>query len=392
MSKARSLKEIGYRNVLLLGLTSFFTDVSTEMVYPIIPLYLVSKLGATPAIVGLIEGIAESIASLLKVFSGVISDRLGRRKPLAILGYSFSLLGKVFIYMASNWGLVGLGRFVDRFGKGMRTAPRDALIADSSENKERGKAYGLHRAMDTAGALVGVFLAYLIVIRLKNGYEPVILFSLIPAFLGVITLLLVKEIKDQLNEHLREKLKISWKNFLLLDRRLKAFLLVSAVFTLGNSSNQFLLLRAQNLKISVANILLLYLLFNFSYALFCYPAGILSDKIGRKWIIVFGYLLYGLVYLGFALAPPTKLIIALFFLYGLYMGLTEGVEKAFISDLASFSQRATLLGFHATIVGLGLFPASLIAGLLWDFIGPSAPFYFGALGGFLSAALFLVFI
>lgn len=362
------------------------------MVYPIIPLYLVTKLGATPAIVGLIEGIAESIASLLKVFSGAISDRLGRRKFLAVLGYSFSLLGKVFIYLASNWGLVGLGRFVDRFGKGVRTAPRDALIADSSDHRERGKAYGLHRAMDTAGALIGVLLAYFLVIRLKNGYELVILLSLIPAFFGVMALLLVKEMSRHRDEHSGERLKISWKNFLLLDRRLQAFLLISAVFTLGNSSNQFLILRAQNLEFSVANILLLYLLFNFSYAFSCYPAGILSDKIGRKGIIVFGYFFYALVYLGFALAPSKAWIIVLFLFYGFYMGLTEGVEKAFISDLAPVSQRATLLGFHATIVGLGLFPASLIAGLLWNFISPSTPFYFGSLAGFLAAVLFLIFI
>ncbi len=389
----KKVKDRGYLNVLLLGLTSFFTDVSTEMVYPVVPLFLVSQLGATPAVVGLIEGLAESTASLLKVFSGAISDRLGKRKPLTIFGYSFSLLGKIFIYLASGWWLVGLGRFIDRFGKGVRTAPRDALIADGVDHKKRGKAYGLHRTMDTAGALTGVLLAYLILKSYKNGYQPVILASIIPAFLGVLVLFLVQESKSHQKEtHPGEKLKINWKSFLRLDRRLKAFLLISALFTLGNSSNQFLLLRAQNLNFSVANVLLLYLFFNLSYALFSYPAGHLSDKIGRKKIIVFGYFFYSLVYLGFALAPSSIWIIALFFLYGIYMGLTEGVEKALVTDLAPAVRRATLLGFHATLIGLGLFPASFIAGLLWNLISPAAPFYFGSLTGFLAALLFLIFI
>ncbi len=389
MSNQTKSRHNSYRNIFLLGITSFLTDVSTEMVYPILPLYLVTRLGATPAIVGLIEGIAESVASLLKVFSGAISDWLGRRKPLAIMGYSFSSLGKILIYLAPGWWLVGLGRFIDRFGKGVRVAPRDALIADGVDHQTRGKAFGLHRAMDTTGALTGVFLAYFAVVRLKNGYESVILLSLLPGILGVAALLFVREGRTA---PLLEKVQLSWQSFRLLDRRLQAFLLVSAVFTLGNSSNQFLLLRAKNLNVSVANILLLYLLFNLTYALSCYPAGLLSDRVGRKRIIIFGYLFYGLVYLGFAIIPSSAWLALLFAVYGLYMGLTEGVEKALVADLAPAEKRATLLGFHATLVGIGLLPASFIAGLLWDYIAPAAPFYFGSLTGLLAAILFFLFI
>lgn len=368
-------------NVIILGIVSFLTDISTEMVYPLIPLYLVSKLGASPAIVGIIEGIAESTASLLRVFSGYISDLVGRRKPLAILGYGSSTIGKIFLYISNSWGLVLVGRWIDRFGKGIRTAPRDALIADSTDPTKRGSAFGLHRAMDTLGAVLGIILAYYFFTRFSGDYSRVFLYSLIPAFLGVIALFFVRETK-KIKDSRASKPVLKWS---ILDKRLKGFLIVTLIFTLGNSSNQFLLLRAKNLGFNDATVLLLYLVYNLVYMVFAYPAGRLSDRIGRKRIIVIGYLFYGLVYLGFALVGKADYLWLLFGLYGIYIGLTEGVQKALISDIAPVETRATLIGLHATLEGIGLLPASFIAGLLWNTISASAPFYFGGLMGIISA-------
>jgi MFS family permease len=368
-------------NVIVLGIVSFLTDISTEMVYPLIPLYLTSRLGASPAIVGLIEGVAESTASLLRVFSGYISDLIGRRKPLAILGYGSSTLGKVFLYLSHSWGFVFIGRWIDRFGKGIRTAPRDALIADSTDPTRRGRAFGLHRAMDTFGAVIGIILAYYFFTRFSGDYSRVFLYSLIPAFLGVFALFFVKESRKTVKGS-TSKPVLKWS---LLDRRLKGFLIVTLIFTLGNSSNQFLLLRAKNLGFNDATVLLLYLTHNLVYMAFAYPAGRISDRIGRKKLIVVGYLFYGLVYFGFAMVASGSYLWVLFGLYGIYIGLTEGAQKALISDIAPVETRATLIGLHATLEGIGLLPASFIAGLLWNNISASAPFYFGGLMGIISA-------
>jgi len=368
-------------NVIILGIVSLLTDISTEMVYPLVPLYLTAKLGASPAIVGLIEGVAESTASLLRVFSGYISDLVGRRKPLAILGYGSSTIGKIFLYLSNSWGLVFIGRWIDRFGKGIRTAPRDALIADSTDSTRRGSAFGLHRAMDTLGAATGVLLAYYFLTRFSGDYSRVFLYSLIPAFLGVAALLFVRETK-KLKSSDASKPVLKWS---LLDRRLKGFLIVTLIFTLGNSSNQFLLLRAKDMGFNDTTVLLLYLAYNIVYMIFAYPAGRLSDRIGRKRLIVTGYLFYGLVYLGFAIVGNASYLWLLFGLYGIYIGLTEGVQKALISDIAPVETRATLIGLHATLEGIGLLPASLIAGLLWNTVSASAAFYFGGAMGIIAA-------
>lgn len=374
-------------NVIILGLVSFLTDVSTEMVYPLLPLYLTLRLGASPAIVGLIEGVAESLASLLKVFSGGISDRLQRRKPLAILGYASSTGGKLLLYLSTSWTWVFWGRVVDRFGKGVRTAPRDALIADSTAQQWRGRAFGLHRTLDTLGAAIGVILAYYFLTSYKGDYIAVFLYSLIPASVAVALLFSVRERK--VVAPLKAKnISLRWSS---LNPRLKAFLGVTFLFTLGNSSNQFLLLRAKERGFEASMVILLYLLYNIVYALVSYPAGELSDKVGRKALLVSGYIFYGLVYLGFALAAGPFSLWVLFAAYGLYIGLTEGVEKALVTDIAPQELRGTLIGLHATLVGIGLFPASLLAGLLWDTFGPAAPFYFGGALGLMAAfALWLV--
>ncbi|MBI3286995.1 MAG: MFS transporter [Chloroflexi bacterium] len=350
------------------------------MVYPLLPLYLTTRLGASPSIVGLIEGIAESLASLTKVFSGYVSDRVGRRKPLAIAGYASSTLGKVLFYLSTSWGWILAGRVVDRFGKGVRTAPRDALIADSTDVEVRGRAYGLHRALDTAGASMGVILAFLFLTAYPGDFSAVFLLSLIPAGLGVAVLFLARE-RGSLAPG-AAPLSLRWSS---LDRRLRAFLLLTLVFTLGNSSNQFLLLRARNLGFDATTVVLLYLVYNVVYALLSYPAGRLSDRLGRKRLLVAGYLVYGLVYLGFASTPEANLLWGLFAIYGLYVALTESVEKALVADLAPRPLRATVIGLHATIVGAGLLPASVLAGLLWDLMGPAAPFYLGGTLGLAAA-------
>ncbi len=385
-------------NIIITGIGSLLTDISTEMFYPLISFYLLA-LGAGPSVLGFVEGIAESLASLLKVYSGYISDKVQKRKPLAILGYSFSSIGKIILYFASNWVGIFFGRFIDRFGKGIRTAPRDAIIAESSSEKERGKSFGLHRAMDTIGAILGIILSIYIIktfnltetSNLKEYipvFKSVILISLIPAILGVGILLLLRETGKGVRKGNFPRWE--WKK---LDPKLRAFLIFTFIFTLGNSSNQFLLLRAKTIEenINIVSVLSLYFLYNKIYALFSYPAGFISDKIGRKKLLVLGYLFYGLVYLGFALVRNFNTLWYLFAIYGLYIAFTEGVEKALISDLAPSDIKATAIGLHATLVGIGLFPASLFAGLLWSYFGPQAPFY---LGGFLGifASIGLMFI
>ncbi|NPV26065.1 MAG: MFS transporter [Firmicutes bacterium] len=370
-------------NVWLLGLVSLLTDISSEMVYPLVPLYLTAKLGATPLIVGLIEGVAESLASLLKVFSGYFSDRLGRRKTLTILGYGSSTVGKALFYLAASWGWVFGGRLVDRFGKGVRTAPRDAIIADSVNASERGRAFGLHRTMDTLGAVLGILLAYYLFTFYTGDYQTVFLMAVIPSIIGVIVLLAVRE-KRTVQTVGGKQFSLKWSS---LNFRLQAFLVVVFLFALGNSSNQFLLLRAQQMGFDAGSVILLYLTYNLVYTVVSYPAGRLSDIFGRKNLLVLGYMSYGLVYLGFARASEASSVWWLFGLYGVYAGATEGVEKALIADIAPAHLRGTLMGLHATLVGIGLLPASLLAGWLWTKWGAAAPFYFGGFMGVLTAVL-----
>lgn len=375
-------------NIILLGITSLLTDISSEMVYPILPIFLVTILGASPAILGLIEGIAESLASLLKVFSGYFSDKIRQRKPFTIIGYASSTVGKFLLFIATSWSYVLIGRVVDRLGKGIRTAPRDAIIADSAKQGKRGAAFGMHRAMDTLGAIIGVLIAYFLIKSFSReggvSLRRIFLFSLIPAFLGILFLFFVKEKKKDTKEG-SEKLQFKWS---ALDKKLKLFLIFTFIFTLGNSSNQFLLLRAKNLGSSVPRIILFYLVYNIVYFLSSYPAAYLSDKIGRKKLLVLGYFFYGVVYLGFAINHSLNMFWLLFAIYGLYIGFTEGVEKALVADIAPLNLRATAIGLHATLVGIGLLPASLFAGLLWEFLGAAAPFYFGGFMGIVASVGF----
>lgn len=380
------------RNVFFLGVVSFLTDVSSDMIFTLVPLFLLNVLRVGTPVIGLIEGIAEGAASLLKVLSGWLSDRLGRRKGLAVFGYSISTLAKPFLYFATTWSAVAAVRFVDRVGKGIRTSPRDALVADSAPPEEMGKSFGLHRGMDTLGAVLGLSVAALIVYLVQRGgleltrdaFQTIVLVGIVPAVLAVFVLLFfVRErgrradstgVSCSANGHPSGAVPTK-KGF---DFRFKLFLAIMVVFTLGNSSDAFLILRAQNLDFSVPQILLLFVAFNLVYALAALPAGLVSDRLGRKGVIVVGWSIYALAYLGLAVASAAWQVWLLFALYGLYYGVAEGVTRAFVCDLVPAERRGTAYGLYHTAVGLSLLPASLIAGWLWHLIGPEAPFFFGA--------------
>jgi len=374
------------KNVFVLGLVSFFNDVASEMIYPLVPIFLTSVLGAPVAIVGLIEGIAESTASVLKIVSGWLSDKWQKRKPFVVAGYSFSAISKILLSLAFSWPFVLIARFIDRFGKGTRTSARDALITESSENLVRGRAFGFHRALDTLGAVVGPIIALLAIHFLDNNFRLIFFLAFIPACIGILLLLFfVKERKKEAN--LSPALNLSWRN---LDPSFKIFLLISFVFALGNSSDAFLILRAQNLGLSIILVVALYVLFNFTYAIFSMPAGIISDKVGPKKVLLTGFLLFSAVYLFFGLAHSSLFLWFLFPVYGIYMALTEGVGKAYISNLVPQEKIGTAFGVYQTTIGLCTFFASLIAGLLWTYIGVSAPFIFGSIMAVISAFLFVI--
>ncbi|MCL4474097.1 MAG: MFS transporter [Actinobacteria bacterium] len=373
------------RNVFILGITSFLTDLSSEIVYPLVPIFLTSVLGAPYSVVGLIEGIAESTASVVKVFSGWLSDRWQRRRGLAILGYGVSSLSKPLMAAATVWPAVLALRFGDRLGKGIRNAPRDALIADSTEQATRGRAFGFHRAADTAGAALGSLLALAMLGFAGEQFRTIFLISAIPAALGVASLFLVRE---RVHAHRQSKPpRLSLSQF---DRRFNMFLLASAVLALGNSSDAFLILRAQNLGLSAFAAVLAYVIFNLVYSALSMPAGSLSDRIGRRRVIGAGFVVFSLVYLGFGLAPGAVAVWPLFAVYGLYMAMTEGVGKAFAADMAPANARGTALGTYYTVTGLLTFFSSLFAGLLWDALGPRAPFLFGSVLGMAATALLLL--
>ena len=374
------------KNVFVLGLVSFFNDVASEMIYPLVPIFLTSVLGAPVAIVGLIEGVAESTASVLKVVSGWLSDKWRKRKPFVVAGYSFSAISKILLSLAFSWPFVLFARFIDRFGKGVRTSARDALIAESSDTSTRGKSFGFHRALDTLGAVVGPLIALLAIHFLDNNFRLIFFLAFIPACIGILLLLFfVKERKKEAN--LSSAINLSWRN---LDPSFKIFLLISFIFALGNSSDAFLILRAQNLGLSVTLVVLAYVLFNFTYAIFSMPAGIISDKIGPKKVLFFGFLLFSFIYLFFGLTKVSLFLWLLFPFYGIYMALTEGVGKAYISNLVPQEKTGTAFGVYQTTIGLCTFFASLIAGLLWTYIGVSAPFIFGSIMAVISAFLFVV--
>lgn len=395
LNKNVSIKQLP-RNVWAVGITSFFMDISSEMVINILPLFLVNVLGVQTSIVGLIEGIAEATASILKMFSGWLSDKLGGRKWLAVTGYGLSAFTKPFFYIASSWGLIAGVRWADRIGKGIRTAPRDALVADSTTPETRGLAFGFNRAMDKAGAMLGLLIAALVVwlaqantlALTKSTFQTIVLFSLLPAFLAVLSLALGT--KDVAVTSHRTAPKFSLRN---MGKPFHVFLFIVSIFTLGNSSDSFLVLRAQNLGISVTGILVMLAVYNLVVTLVATPAGSLSDRIGRKRLIIGGWLVYAAIYFGFALAQATWQVWLLYITYGIYFGMAFGTANAMVADLVPENMRGTAFGTYHAVIGLLAFPSSLIAGILWEGVGawggfgPSAPFFFGGSLALLASLL-----
>jgi MFS family permease len=377
-------------NVRFMGIVSFLTDVSSEIIFPLLPLFLTNVLGAKTTIVGLVEGVGDSTATLLRIPSGILSDRIKKRKLLTVWGYSISTIAKPFMYFATSWGIAMGVRFGDRVGKGIRTAPRDALIADSIEDHERGKSFGFHRAMDTGGAVVGIAITAMVIFILQGGeemlsldtYRFMVLVAIVPAVLAVAVLLLkVKEKTSIQREEVRPPRAGKFP------REFKIFILIMVLFTLGNSSDAFLVLRAQNLGFSILGVVMLLLLFNLTYALSSSPLGMLSDRWGRKKVIIGGWTVYALVYLGLGLASTGYELWALLVLYGLYYGATEGVSRALVADMVPPERRGEAYGFYHTAVGITVLPASIIAGILWDTVDPSTPFFLSAALSAISIAL-----
>ncbi|VVC02109.1 Multidrug resistance protein MdtG [uncultured archaeon] len=366
------------QNVLVLGVVSFLTDISSEMIFPILPIFLTTFLGAGTAIVGLIEGIADSLASLLDIFIGYWSDLKGDRKTFVTYGYGLSSISKIGFALASSWPVVLIFRGADRLGKSVRTSPRDAIIAASTDKSIRGKAFGLHRMMDTLGAIVGPLIVYFILTSMgstESAYRTVFWVAVIPAFLAVaVILLFVREPKAAQVPQKKQKKHNFWQSLRILPANYKRYLYISCLFSLAYFSFALLIVRANDLGISASDILLIYVLYNIVYALASVPMGMLSDKIGRKAVIVGSFLLYALICVGFALATSLWQVALLFAVYGLFVSTDESVNKAYISDITEEKGRGTALGAYNSAVGAVYLPASVLFGALWAAAGAAVAF------------------
>jgi MFS family permease len=366
--------------VVRLGLVSFFADVSSEMLYPLTPIFLTSVLGAPASVVGLIEGSAEAVASLLKSASGWLSDRTGRRRPFVLGGYVLSAFAKPLLAFAHVWPTVLVARVTDRFGKGLRDSPRDALLADATSADSRGRAFGWHRAMDSAGAVIGPGLALGLVALMHEQLRPVFVIAFIPGIIGAALVLGVRE---------RRRPPVPGAGAIGLAQmppRFRGFLLGWGLFALANSSDVFLILRARQLA-STVTVVAMYSAYNLTYALASPVLGHLSDRLGRGRVLVGGLGTFALVYLGFALVTRTWQLWVLFAVYGLYIAATESVTKATAVDLVPAEVRGGAIGLLGTVSGLSALVASGVAGILWTAIGPGAAFAYGAAGAIVGAVV-----
>ncbi|MBI4489574.1 MAG: MFS transporter [Deltaproteobacteria bacterium] len=386
------------RNVKVLGFVSLLNDLSSEVTVRTLPLFLANVLGVKTGIIGFIEGVAESTATLLKITSGYLADRLGKKKALTLWGYGLSAFTKPLLYFANTWSLVLVVRFLDRVGKGIRTAPRDALIADVTPEEHRGRAFGFNKTMDKIGAVIGLLLAAWLLSFIQSGqetltrvgYQALVLLAVIPGLVAVVILAAgVREPRPSPVEPSKPSgLEfLGWKS---LDDRFKAFLGIVVLFTLGNSSDAFLMLRAQTVGFSTTEIFLLVAAFSLVFSISSFPAGILSDRLGRRRLIISGWLIYASIYFGLGVATAAWHVGILYIFYGLYYGAFHGAASALVADLVPPDRRGTAYGLFNGAIGVTVFPASLIAGLLWQWLGPTAPFFFGAALAFLSSCLLLL--
>jgi len=380
-------------NVLLLGVVSLLADLSSEMMIPILPMYI-TTLGGSAFVVGLTGGLGDSISSMLKVFSGYWSDRSGKREPFVVFGYGVSALAKLGLALSTAWQHIVIFRSVERTGKGLRDAPRDAVIADSTAPEVRGKAFGIHRAMDTTGAIGGSLSALVLFWVFGLEFKTIVLVCAIVAFASLVPFIWMKDVKQ---EPQKRSLGLSFRS---LPTELKYFVFVATVFALGNFTSWFFVLRAsdffadlvaENAENTAAAIAIaLYCLFNVVYAAFSIPIGILSDRIGRGRVLLSGYTLFGVTFLGFALPQSVATFVIFFILYGLIYAMVKGTERAFVCDMAPDHFRGTAFGTLHTAIGLVALPAGMIAGLLWEHIGPWATFVSGGSLGLIAAALLLL--
>lgn len=376
--------------IFVIGLVSLFTDMSSQMIVPILPVFLTTVLGVQVGMVGIIEGIAESTASVLKFFSGWLTDRLGHSKLLMVLGYGLSNLIKPFFAISSTWGAVLAIRFADRFGKGIRTSPRDAFLANTTTKEDRGKAFGFRRSMDTLGAALGPLLAFAILASFPGSYSLVFWLSAVPGLVAVFLLLFFLREKKREKVH-HEKNPFPKITFKQMDRRFMWFTLVYTLFSIGNFSDAFLVLRAQDVGIAVALIPLTYFLYNIVASIFSTPMGIISDRIGRRPVLIFGFLIFAIIYFAFGVVHNRMAIWILFVLYGLYYAATDGIQKAYVADLVQEGQRGTALGTFNALTGFAALPASVIAGFLWQSFGPTVAFAASGSLAILCAILMLLF-
>lgn len=373
------------KNVFFIGLTSFFTDTSTKMVYSIMPLFLLS-IGASKTTISLIEGIAESTASLLKAVSGFWSDKIGKNKPFMIIGYGVTALVTPLYALVRIPIHVLFLRFFERVGKGIRTAPRDSLISASVKNNNTGKNFGFHKAMDNSGAIIGPLIAFILLYFFPLNYGNIFLFATIPAIIGVFTIiLLIKETKTEASDTAN---KFTLKQ---LPKKYYFFLFIIFVFALGNSTDALLLVKTSETGIKQSYIPFIYMIFNTVSVLLAIPLGKLSDKIGREKLMIAGFLIYSIVYYLFGRFNSINVFIFLFVLYGFYSALTDSSQKAMISDVVGKNLKGTGFGIYHAVLGITLLPASIIAGLLYDKVNSSAPFYFGAVMALLATILMIVF-
>lgn len=374
------------KTAIIIGIVSLFSDLSTEMAYPLLPLFIKTLPGGSPVYLGLIEGVAEATASIITAFSGWFSDWVQKRKSLAVLGYAFTTIAKPVVALSTGLPMVMTGRFMDRFGKGIRSAPKDTLLASVATQENRGQIFGFERMMDSAGAVFGPACAILLFYHFNLSLKTVFLLTVVPAIFSFLFILFVAEAQEK---HSVDKKRFSLKG---LSKDFWIFLAINAIFNIGNSTNTFLILRANDLGMGVVASLSCYMLYNFVYSAGSYPAGIVSDKLGRKNVLLVGFFVFALSYSGFALAQNSIWMWLLFTLYGIYPALTDGVGKAMAVDLTTPEVRATAIGLFAASVGLTRIPASYIGGLLWTHFGSSTTFYFGAVSALVAFILLIFFV
>jgi len=375
------------KNGFYTGLTSFFTDTSTKMVYSVMPLFLLS-MGASKTTISLIEGIAESTASFLKAVSGYWSDKIGKNKPFMIIGYGLTALVTPLYALARIPLHILTFRFVERIGKGLRTAPRDSLLSGSITKSEAGKVFGFQKAMDNSGAILGPLIAFLLLYFLPLHYTTIFWLATIPAVLGVITIIaFIKEARVPITDDIRPK-----RSYKHIPKKFYFFLIVIFIFNLGNSADALLLIKTSETGINKAYIPFVYMIFNMVSVILAIPIGKLSDRIGREILIILGFLLYAIVYYLFGRFNNIHVFIGLFVMYGLYSALTDGSQKALVSDIVSSDLKGTGFGIYHAVLGITLLPASLIAGILYDKVNANAPFYFGAVMALLATLVMIAFV